>query len=193
MLLVLGFYCCPARTRWGFKWGVLLRLIWGAQCGFTAISGVSWGISAWGWSPVWCVMAVMRSAGLMVSWSAPVVVSVMWSGAAPVWVITAVTSISVRVQLWSWPAILIPVPVMVPKSGSGVIPCAWVLSVMVCRCAWWWYPIWAVHCYVALFITFKILYIQAIMGNVAYLLALETLVSLIRHYINCRGRQQGGS
>ena len=125
MLLVLGFYCCPARTRWGFKWGVLTWFIWGAWCGFTAILGVSWGISAWGWSPVWCVMVVTRSAGVMVSWSAPVVASVMWSGATPVWVIMAVTSASVRVQLWSWPAILIPVPVMVPRSRSGVMPCAW--------------------------------------------------------------------
>ena len=167
MLPIQGIYCCPVSTRWGFKWGVPTWFIWGAQSGFTVISGVSWGISAWGGSLAWSVMMVMRSAGVTVLWSAPVVASLMWPGVTLRWVIMAVTSISMRVQLLPWPTISIPVPMMMPRSGSGEMPCAWVLSLMACRHAWWWYPIWAVCCYMSVLIAFKTLHIWAMTGNVA--------------------------
>ena len=61
-----------------------------------------------------------------------------------------------------------------------------VLSLMVCKHAWWWYSIWTVHCYMTIFIAFKAMYIWATMCHVAQLLTLEALVFLIGHYINCR-------
>ena len=67
---------------------------------------MSQGTSMWGCSLVWYVMAITISAGVMVSWSAPIVAYVMWSGVTSVWVIVTVTLISVRVWLWFWSAIL---------------------------------------------------------------------------------------
>ena len=122
-----------------------------------------------GWSPVWCVMVIMISAGVMVSRSASVVASVMWSGMTFVWIIATVTLIWVGVWLWSWPAMSVPVPVVVSRSQSGAMPCVRVLSLMECRCAWWWYPIWAVHYYMTIFITFKAMYMQAMTCDVVTL------------------------
>ena len=132
LLLILGFYCCPAGTGWGFRWGVLTWFVWCAWSGSAAIPRMSWWTSTWGWSPVWHVMVIMISAGVMVSWGAPVMASVMWPGTAYVWIIAIVASIFVRVWLWSWPAMSVPVPVVVSRSWSGAMPCVRVLSLMTC-------------------------------------------------------------
>ena len=75
MFPILGFYCCPARTGWRFWWGVLTWFICSMVSAFAATSGMSWGTSAWGWSSVWCVTAIMISTEVTALWSAPIVAS----------------------------------------------------------------------------------------------------------------------
>ena len=61
--------------------------------------------------------------------------------------------IYMRVWLQSWPAIPVPVLVVVSRGQSGVMLC--VSSPGVCRCAWWWYSIWTIFCYVTILIALK--------------------------------------
>ena len=67
---------------------------------------------------------------------------------------------------------------------SGVMPC--VPSPVSCRCAWWWYSIQTICCYVAILITLKTMHVRAIMCNVAQFLILKTLIPLIGQHIDCR-------
>ena len=122
-------------------------------------------------------------AGVMVSGSASVGASVMWLGTTFVWTIKTVTSISTRVWLQSWPAVPVPVPVVVSGGWSGMMPC--VPSPVACRCAWWWYSICTICCYVTILNALKTMHIRAIMCNVAQFLTLKTLISLIGCHINC--------
>ena len=156
-------------TLWCFlSWdstGVLLELDEGSYrlllLGLYAVHGLDllwsleWagGTSTWGWSSMWCVAGQKlwvlwkwhRSASMVAS-----AISMMWPLTASVGVVMTMTPISTWLGLWPWSAVPIFVPVMVSRSWSGAMPGVGILSMMMCRCSWWWYPIWTVCYYITI-------------------------------------------
>ena len=57
--------------------------------------------------------------------------------------------------------------------------------VAMCRCAWRWYPVWAIHYYLSIFITLITSYIRAMTCYVTWFLTLETMFLFVRHNIHC--------
>ena len=133
------------------------------------IPGVSGWASVCGWPSVWLVAVVMIRAWVMVTWNASVRASVVWSWVTSVWVwaILTVTSVIAGMWLGSGPVIPVPAPVMMPRSRSSTVPCVGAVSLLICRCAWWWYSVWAICCYMTILIAIKTSYIWAMMGNVS--------------------------
>ena len=115
------FYSCPA--GWRLRRCGLTWFIWSMCSRSAAIPGVDGWASMCGWPSVWHVMAIMIRAWVMAIWSASVRASVVWSGAAPVWVwaIPTVTLVIAGMWLGSGPAIPVPVHVMMPRSQSSMV------------------------------------------------------------------------
>ena len=152
---------------------------------------MSWRTPMRGWSLMWYVMMIMINTGVMASQGTPIVVCtlhVMWPAMASVGGVMTMASISAWLELQPWSAVLVSVPVMVSRSWSGVMPGVGSLSMMMCKCAWWGYPMWTVHYYMTIFIAFKTLYIWTVSFYMTLLLTLETSVIFMRHYIyyGCR-------
>ena len=170
MYHILEFYWRSARMGWRPIQSFLTCFICRTWSGSAAIFWMSWITHIWGWSLVWCDMGIMVSTGVMALQSAPMVVStvsMMWPGIASVGVMMTVTMISPGKGLLSWSAVSTPVLVTVSRSRPFLMPGVGILSMMMGRCAWGWYPVWTVHYYTTIFITFKATYILAVMCYVA--------------------------
>ena len=186
MFPILGFYWNSVWIGWRFIQGLLNWFICSPWSGSAAIPGMSRGTSTWGWSSMWGVVTITISTGVMASWSTPMVAStlpVISPGMASMGVVMTMASISVWLGLWPGSAVPVSVPVMVSGSWSGAMHCVGILSLMTCRCTWWWYPIWTIHYYMTIFITLKTLDIWTVSCYMTWLLTLETAVSLMRSYI----------
>ena len=149
------FYSCP--TGWRLRRCSLAWFIWSTCSRSATIPGVS------GWPSVWHGEVITIRAWVTATWSASVRASVLWSGVVPVWLwaIPTVTLVIAGMWLGSGPVIPVPVPVMMPRSWSSMVPCIGVMSLLMCRCAWWWYSVWAICCYRTILITIKTSYMQA--------------------------------
>ena len=124
------------------------------------------------------------------SWNTPVmssVVPVIWPGTAPVGIVVTVAAVSVIMGLWSRPTASVSVIVIVAWSWLIWVSTSRLWSVLTCRCTWRWYPVWAIHYYVSLFIALKTSYIRAMMCYVTWFLTLGTMILFMRHNIHCRG------
>ena len=157
---ILRFYWSSARMGWRLIRNFFTWLICRVWLGSAAIFWVSWRISMWGWPSMWCVTAKTASQ------STPVVVStvsMMWPGMASVGVVMTVTLISVEMGLWPWYAVSVSVLVTVSRSISCAMSGVWILSMMMGRCAWGWYPLWTVHHYMTIFLALEALYIWTMM------------------------------
>ena len=136
--------------------------------GSTAISGMSQGTSMWGWSPVWCVLAIMMSPGVMVSWSTSYdgICYVIWNNFCVsyfwlwLWYLQECDcNLDLLHQYLSqWWCL---------EFDLGQCLVLEFCTLWACRYAWWWYSIQTVHYYMTIFITFNATYIWAMMGNVA--------------------------
>ena len=129
-----------------------------------SISGVVWCASVCGWSAVWsmwCVMAgliaIIPVCGIWAPWATPVVVVIipkLCSGMASICIM--MTWAAVSVEMWLWPGMTLPVPVLIAVSGAwhGMVGFVW-FWLMLCWGSWRRYPMWAIHYNVTILITFK--------------------------------------
>ena len=168
----------------------------------TSISGVVWGwASVYGWPVVWsmwCVMVASMAVAPVcgMSWTASgavVIIPLLWSGTASIQIM--MTWAVVSVEMWLWPGMTSPVPVLMVLSGARlcVVTFMWFGLVKFCCSSWRWYPVWTIYFSVAIFITFKTPNVGNIPCYVAMFLALETSIFVIWHHVDCRGWSDGGS
>ena len=142
-----------------------------------------------------CGKMVYISIWVGASWITSVmssVVPMVWPRMASVGIMVTVAKVSLMIWLWSGSTGCVPVFVMVAWGWCIGISMLGVWSVAVCWCTWRWYPVWAIHYYMSVFITLKTLYIRAMMCYVTWLLTLETMSLFVRHNIHCWGWYQCG-
>ena len=76
--------------------------------------------------------------------------------------------------MWSGSAKPVSVPVTILGSESSPVSHARMMFSVACRCAWWWYLVWAVCSYMTIFITIETSYIGTMVCHVSWFLSLKT-------------------
>ena len=141
---------------------------------------------------MWSVMVRMVNIGIWVwaSWITSMMLSVVpmvQPRMASVGIMATLAAVSSVIWLWSGSTAFVPVLVMVAWGWPMGISMLRMWSVVMCRCTWWWYPVWAIHYYVSVFIAFKTSYIRVMTCYVTWFLTLDTMLLFMRHSIHCWG------
>ena len=165
--------------------------------GSTLISGVVWwGISVCGWSVVgsmWCfvagLMTVISVCRMWALWDASgvvVIVPVSWPRASSIW--ARMTWAAMSVKMWLWPGMTLPVPVftVVSETWPGMVGFVWSGLMVLCLGSQRRYPVWTVHDNVTVLITLEIPNDGAFSCYMSLFLALETVIFLVWHHVDCK-------
>ena len=129
------------------------------------------------------------------SWTTPVmasVIPVVWPGTASVGIMMTLAVISVRMGIWSRPTVSVPVFMMVAWVWYSLAATMRLWSMVMCRCTWRRYLMWAIHYNVTILITLKTLNIGIMTCYMTWFLVLKTVIFLMRHNIHCWGWYQCG-
>ena len=69
---ILMFWCCFVRAGWRFRRCHSTGSVWSMWSRSAVVSGMSGGTSMWWWPPVQCVMLIMISTWVLMTWCASV-------------------------------------------------------------------------------------------------------------------------